>query len=230
MRPLKEILGLSVLSHSGNYLGKIEDLVLDNRKMIGVGFLIKDKEWYKGIKFIPKEEIEAIGRDTIIISNNFLKNVIELPEIIEILDNGIEWRGIPVYTTKGEILGKVEELFLDEETLEISGIKIKDEEFMIDRDSLVALGPSAVLVRLKVDLQETLKEESTQIQEERAFVEGGGFEAKQSAFLIGKKLARDLIADDGTLIASKGDTINWQIIRKMRSLNRMQELINSIEQ
>lgn len=230
MRPLREILGLSVLSYSGNYLGKTEDLVLDNKKMVGVGFLVKDKEWYKGIKFIHKEDIEVIGKDTVITSENFLKNVIELPEIIEILDNSIEWRGLPVYTTTGEILGGVEELFLNEETLEISGIKIKDEEFMIDRNSLVALGPSAVLVRLKTGLEETLKEESTLIQEEKAFEEVGGFEAKQRAFLIGKKLTRDIIADDGTLIASKGDTINQQIIRKMKSLNRIQELINSIEQ
>lgn len=230
MRPLREILGLSVLSHSGNCLGEIEDLVLDNKRMIGVGFLVKDKEWYRGIKFISKEEIEVVGKDTVITSENFLKNVIELSEIIDLLDNSIEWRGLPVYTTTGEILGKVEELFLDEETLEISGIKIKDEEFMIDRSSLVALGPSAVLVRLRIDLQESLKEESILIQEEKVSTEEKGFEAKQSVFLIGKKLARDLIADDGTLIASKGDTVNWQIIRKMKSLNRMQELINSIEQ
>jgi len=227
MRPLKEIIGLPVLSHLGSNLGVIEDLVLDNRKMLGVGFLVRGKDWYKGIKFISKEEIEAIGKDTVITSEDSLRNVIELPEIIELLESGIEWRGLPVYTTTGEVLGRVEELFLDEETLEISGIKI--EELTINRDSLVALGSSAVLVRSKVEQKETLKEESS-IKEESLPLEEKGFEAKQSAFLIGKRLSRDLIADDGTLIASKGDVVNWQIIRKMKNLNRMQELINSIEQ
>ncbi|MBC7319950.1 PRC-barrel domain-containing protein [bacterium] len=229
MRPLKEIIGLPVLSHLGSNLGVIEDLVLDNKKMLGVGFLVKGKDWYKGIKFISREEIEVIGKDTVITSGDSLRNVTELPEIIDLLDNSIEWRGLPVYTTTGEVLGRVEELFLDEETLEISGIKIREEELIINRDSLVALGSSAVLVRFKADQVETTKEKLTSIKEESIPLEEKGFEAKQSAFLIGKRLARDLIADDGTLIASKGDVINWQIIRKMKNLNRMQELINSIE-
>ncbi|MCX7796410.1 MAG: PRC-barrel domain-containing protein [bacterium] len=230
MRPLREIIGLYVISHSGNCLGTVEDLVLDNKKMIGMGFLVRNKEWYKGMKFIYKEEIEVVGKDTVLTSESFLKSVIELPEIIEILDNSIEWRGLPVYTTTGEILGKVEELFLDEKTLEISGIKIKDEEFVIDRSSLVALGPSAVIVRFKTDQPEVLKEGSSLKQEEAVSLEDKGFEARQNAFLIGKRLSRDLIGEDGILIASKGDIVNLQIIRKMKSLNRMQELINSIEQ
>lgn len=230
MRPLREILGLPVLNHFGSCLGIIEDLVLNNEKMVGVGFLVKDKEWYKGIKFISKEEIEVVGKDTVITSSISLKNVIELPDIIELLDNSIEWRGLPVYTTIGEILGKIEELFLDEETLEISGIKIKDEELMIDRSSLIALGHSAVLVRLKTDQLKIPEKELSLKQEASTSLEDKGFEAKQNAFLIGKRLSRDLIGEDGTLIASKGDVINLQIIKKMRNLNRIQELINSIEQ
>jgi len=227
MRPLGEITQLPVLSRSGNYLGTIEEMVLDNKKIAGIGFLVRDKNWYRGIKFISRDEIEVIGKNTIITIKDSLKNVLEMPDILEALDNMVEWRGLPVYTTTGEILGEIEELFINEETLDIDGIKLKDQDQIIPRENLVALGPSAVLVNIK---GENILKEKTSVQREQPYSEDKGFEAKQNAFLIGKKLIRDIITDDGTLIASRGDVVTIQIINQMRSLNRIQELINSIEQ
>lgn len=227
MRPLGEILQLPILSRSGNYLGTVEEMVLDNKKIAGIGFLIRNKDWYRGIKFISKDEIDVIGKNTIITAKDSLKSVIELPDVIEFLDNRVEWRGLPVYTTTGEILGEIEELFINEETLDIDGIKLKNQDQIVPRENLVALGPSAVLVNIK---GENVPKEKAPSQREQTLPEKRGFEEKQNAFLIGKKLIRDIVTDDGTLIASKGDVVTIQIINQMKSLNRIQELINSIEQ
>ncbi|MGC8971010.1 MAG: PRC-barrel domain-containing protein [bacterium] len=227
MRPLGEVIQLPILSRSGNYLGAVEELVLDNKRIAGIGFLVRDKDWYRGVKFLSKDEIEVIGKNTIITTKDTLKNVVELPDILEFLDNRVEWRELPVYTDTGEILGKIEELFINEETLDIEGIKIKEKDQIIPRENLVALGPSAALVNIK---GENMLKEEISVQREQAFIEEKGFKAKQNAFLIGKKLIRDLVMDDGTLIASKGDVVTIQIINQMRSLDRIQELINSIEE
>jgi len=226
MRPLGEIIQLPILSHSGSYLGSVEDIVLDNKKLSGIGFLVRDKDWYMGMKFISKNDIKVIGKNAIITTNDSLKAVAELPDILEFLADRIEWRGLPVYSINGEILGKAEELFINEDTLDIDGIKLQEQDYVISRDNLMALGPSAILVDIK---GEGIHKEKPSVQESRSYEEKG-FEAKQNAFLLGKRLIRDIVTDDGTLIASKGDTVTIQIINRMRSLNRIQELINSIEQ
>jgi hypothetical protein len=120
-------------------------------------------------------------------------------------------------------MGKVEEFLVDEKSLDIGGVKISGIEDAIPRENICALGPSALL--LEIGQKPPLKEEKVQEEEQ----EPQGFESRQSAYLIGKKLTRDIILDDGTLVASKGEAITWQIIRKVKTLNRLQELINSIE-
>lgn len=227
MRPLGEIIHLPILSHSGSYLGSVEDIVLDNKKLSGIGFLVRDKDWYMGMKFISKNDIEVIGKNAIITTSDSLKVVAELPDILEFLADRIEWRGLPVYSINGEILGKIEELFINEETLDIDGIKLDGQDYVISKDNLMALGPSAILVDIK---GEGVHKEKPSVRESHLSSEEKGFEAKQNAFLLGKRLVRDIVTDDGTLIASKGETVNIQIINRMRSLNRIQELINSIEQ
>lgn len=229
MRSLEEIIKLPILSRTGEYLGVIEDLVLNPKELIGVGFLVKGKNWYMGMKFVGREDIEVLGKNAVITKLESLRDVKEFDDVIKLLDGMLDWKKLSVYNTSGEMIGKVQELLINEETLAIDGIKLYERDEIIPRENIIALGSFAVLVEsiVKREVKPSVQEEEspTQLQ-----VEGQTFEAKQSAYLIGKKLIRDIIADDGTLIASKGEVVSWQLLRKMRSLNRFQELINSIEQ
>jgi len=223
MRLLSEILNLPVLNRFGEHLGTIAEFVLDEKAISGVGFLVKDRAWYIGMKFLPKENINAIGKEAVIISKEQLEKVSDLPDIMSLFENSIDWRGLNAFSIDGDIMGKVEEFLVDEKSLDIGGVKISGIEDAIPRENICALGPSALL--LEIGQKPPLKEEKVQEEEQ----EPQGFESRQSAYLIGKKLTRDIILDDGTLVASKGEAITWQIIRKVKTLNRLQELINSIE-
>lgn len=228
MRSLEEVIKLPVLSHTGEYLGVIEDLVLNPKELIGVGFLVKGRNWYRGMKFLGREEIEILGKNAVITKSESLRDVEEFDDVTKILDNMVDWKGLPVYTISGEMIGKVRELLINEETLAIDGIELFERDEIIPRENIVALGSFAVLVEavMKKEVEPSIQGEVTAQPQ----VEEQTFEAKQSAYLIGKRLIRDITADDGTLIASKGEVVSWQLLRKMRSLNRLQELINSIEQ
>jgi uncharacterized protein YrrD len=223
MRLLSEIINLPVLNRFGTHLGAIVEFVLDPKAISGVGFLVKDRDWYTGMKFLPKENISAIGKEAVIVSIEYLEKVVDLSDVMNLLENSIDWRGLNAFSINGDIVGRVEEFLVDEKSLDIGGVKISGVEDAIPRESIIALGPSALL--LNTGQKPPLKEEKVQEEEQ----ESQGFESKQAAYLIGKKLARDIILDDGTLIASKGEAVTWQIIRKVKLLNRLEELINSIE-
>jgi uncharacterized protein YrrD len=228
MRSLGEILNLPVLNRSGKYLGIIAEFVLDAKNISGAGFLVKDRGWYAGMKFLPKEGIIAIGKEAVIASEESLEKVIDLPDIIDLLENSIDWKGLSAFSINGDVIGKVEELLIDEKSLNVSGIKIIGIGDAIPREDIIALGPFALLL----DAREMTSLEGQKTQEEGIQEEAQdsqGFEAKQVAYLIGKKLTRDIILDDGTLVASKGEVVTWQIVRKIKLLNRLQELINSVE-
>ncbi len=47
---------------------------------------------------------------------------------------------------------------------------------------------------------------------------------RQHDFLIGKKVKKDLLADDGTLILKAGDTITEQVLEKAKAANKYLEL------
>lgn len=228
MRSLEEIIGLPVLSCNGEYLGIVEDLVLNPKELVGVGFLVRDKYWYKGMKFIEREKIEVLGKNALLTTLESLRDVIEYGDVVKLLENRVEWKGLPIYTVSGEILGKVEELMIDDKSLVLEGIRLYQGEDIIPRENIVALGSFAVLVDLSDKIESKVADKEKE-QVAKTHLEGSSFEARQSAYLVGKKLTRDIISDDGEVIASKGDVVTQQLIKTMKNLNRMQELINSIE-
>ena len=229
MRSLEEIIKLPVLSCNGEYLGVVDDLVLNSKELVGVGFLVRDKDWYRGMKFIERERIEVLGKNAILTTLESLRDVVEFTDVVKLLGNRVEWRGLPVYTVTGEMLGKVEELLIDDKSLALEGIRLYQGEDIIPRKNITAFGSFAVLVDLGEDKSSKVidKKEEHLAQTQ---TEGLSFEARQSAYLIGKRLTRDIISEDGTVIASKDDAVTQQLIKKIRNLNRMQELINSVEQ
>ncbi len=228
MRLLSEILNLPVLNRLGRYLGTVVEFILDTKDISGVGFLVKDRNWYAGVRFLPKADITAVGKEAIITSEESLEKVVDLPEIMSLLQNSIDWKGLSAFSINGDVVGKIEELLIDEKTLDVAGVKISGIQEPIPRESVIALGPFALLLdrREKHSIGD-LKAQEERIQEEEQ--ESQGFEAKQAAYLIGKRLTRDIVLDDGTLVASKGDVVTWQIVRKIKLLNRLQELMNSVE-
>jgi uncharacterized protein YrrD len=122
MRRIREIVGLPVLDlKSGDSIGWVQDVVLDDVKDEVVGILLESGHFFQSTKGIPRLAIEAVGRDAITVRE---KRVEEL--------KGTQWSdkvGNEVYTQGGDARGKIEDVFLDDAVEKMVGFEISDGLF-----------------------------------------------------------------------------------------------------
>ena len=107
MRRTREIIGLPVLDlKSGDSIGWVQDLVLDNDKDEVVGILLEGGHFFQSSKGIPRQAIVAVGKDALTVRE---KTIEEL--------KGTRWSdkvGNEVYTQGGDARGAIEDVFLDD--------------------------------------------------------------------------------------------------------------------
>ncbi|HBP63934.1 MAG TPA: photosystem reaction center subunit H, partial [Desulfosporosinus sp.] len=105
MRRIREIVGLPVLDlKSGDSIGWVQDLVLDNDKDEVIGILLEGGHLFRSEKGIPRKAIMTVGKDALTVSS---KTVEEL--------KGTRWSdkvGNEVYTQGGDARGTIEDVFL----------------------------------------------------------------------------------------------------------------------
>ncbi|EGW40367.1 PRC-barrel domain-containing protein [Desulfosporosinus sp. OT] len=122
MRRTREIIGLPVLDlKSGDSIGWVQDLILDNDRDEVVGILLEGGRFFQSSKGIPRQAIVAIGKDAITVKE---KTIEEL--------KGTRWSdkvGNEVYTQGGDARGTIEDVFLDDSVEEIVGFEVSDGLF-----------------------------------------------------------------------------------------------------
>ncbi|ODA41753.1 PRC-barrel domain-containing protein [Desulfosporosinus sp. BG] len=122
MRRTREIIGLPVLDlKSGDSIGWVQDLILDNDRDEVVGILLEGGRFFQSSKGIPRQAIVAIGKDAITVKE---KTIVEL--------KGTRWSdkvGNEVYTQGGDARGTIEDVFLDDSVEEIVGFEVSDGLF-----------------------------------------------------------------------------------------------------
>lgn len=122
MRRSREIVGLPVLDlKSGNSIGWVHDLVLDNERDEVVGVLLEGGHFFHSAKGIPRKAIVTVGKDALTVNE---KTVEEL--------KGIRWSekvGNQVYTQGGDARGTIEDVFLDDSIEKMVGFEISDGLF-----------------------------------------------------------------------------------------------------
>lgn len=122
MRRSRDIVGLPVLDlKSGNSIGWVRDLVLDNEKDEVVGVLLEGGHFFRSAKGIPRKAISTVGKDALTVEE---KTVEEL--------KGIRWSekvGNKVYTQGGDARGTIEDVFLDDSMEKLVGFEVSDGLF-----------------------------------------------------------------------------------------------------
>lgn len=122
MRRAREIIGLPVLDlKSGDSIGWVQDLVLDNEKDEVVGILLEGGRFFQSAKGILRQMIVAVGKDALTVQE---KKIVEL--------KGTRWSdkvGNEVYTQGGDARGRIEDIFLDDSVTEIVGFEVSDGLF-----------------------------------------------------------------------------------------------------
>ena len=122
MRRTREIIGLPVLDlKSGDPIGWVQDLVLDNDKDEVVGILLEGGHFFQSSKGSPRQSIVAVGKDALTVRENMIEEL-----------KGIRWSnkvGNEVYTQGGDARGTIEDVFLDDSVEKVVGFEVSDGLF-----------------------------------------------------------------------------------------------------
>ncbi|MGI6513672.1 MAG: hypothetical protein GX052_07080 [Syntrophomonadaceae bacterium] len=123
-----DIKGLAVFEiASGREIGKVSELLI-NAQEKSVQYLVIDvPNWYFGSYVIPFNLTEGIGEDAVIIeSESLIRKLNEDPEAVNLVDSGVTLIGSKVLTKKGKHIGRVSEIYIDENNGQVTGCELAD--------------------------------------------------------------------------------------------------------
>jgi len=150
MKPTNVIIGLRVISISdGTQVGVVKDLVL-NPQSKSLDFLIIDQPSdYFGAKIIPFAEILGLGEFAITIPHlGVIQDVAQNMESQNLLKQDIRVLGTKVLTKKGQLIGEVKEIIIDEETGHIVSCLFESDGLMqeIVAEKIITLGKELLII------------------------------------------------------------------------------------
>ncbi|MBC2727639.1 PRC-barrel domain-containing protein [Desulfosporosinus sp.] len=150
MKPTREIIGLRVISISdGTQVGVVKDLVL-NQQSKSLDFMIIDQPSdYFGAKVIPYADILGLGEFAITIPYpDVIQDVAQNAEVQNLLKQDIRVIGTQVLTKKGQLIGAVTEIIIDEETGHIASCLFESEGQLqeIEVEKIITLGKELLII------------------------------------------------------------------------------------
>ena len=248
MKPSKEIIGLRIISISdGTQVGAVRDLVI-NPQGKSLDFIIVDQPTdYFGAKVIAFTDILGMGEFAITIPNiGVIQDVSQAKEAQNLLKQDTRVLGTKVLTRKGQLIGEVKEILIDEETGHIAACLFESDGQMheIGADQVITLGRELLIVESETtasnlrDMQGV--EEPLQTLDTPASVtvdvvpteepESGFnlFEQRQLQYFIGKKAEKDIVLDNGEVLRA-GDIITPALVTLITSRNTLMEVTSHLQ-
>jgi uncharacterized protein YrrD len=154
VRRSREIVGKPIVSAAtGQKLGAVADLLLDESHHSVVGLIVRDG-WISAERVLPYDDVQTIGPDVVI-----AKSAGELVDRRRWRERAVpaarasRFTGRRVVTEGGRILGTVSEVLIDEQTGRVDGYRIAGRKGPLAPHSLlravedVRVGPDALVVR-----------------------------------------------------------------------------------
>lgn len=157
MRKSKQFPGLPVVSLAeGKQIGTVKDLVINPAARAVAALIIETGAWRREQRFIPYQRIHSVGDDAITIhrSSNVEKGT-SLPEIMQLLKERVTLTGSRLLTPGGQVLGRVEEYYVDVKTGQIVGLEISGGQLgsllrgraFLDSNLVETIGPRLIICR-----------------------------------------------------------------------------------
>ncbi|MDD3839411.1 MAG: PRC-barrel domain-containing protein [Clostridia bacterium] len=243
MKKISEIIGLSVICiQEGEERGTIRELLVDSNEGNVKYLVLQDDEWYFGAKILPFTDIQGIGKDAVTtLSKDSIQKLENSDEAVELVKKQVSVVGSKVYTEKGRFIGKVNEYFIDNADGRITGCTAEkhstDGMLTISSEDIVTYGKKVVIVKDEIESQKEIETQKIEPitaddKEPENIAQDASklFEMRQIEYFTGKKLNRDILDDDGNIIAKAGTSITGDIIDKTKKAGRFIELTMSIEE
>jgi uncharacterized protein YrrD len=123
-----DIKGLAVFDiANGCEIGKVSELLINAEKK-SVQYLVVDvPNWYFGSYVIPFYMTEGMCKDAVMIeSEKIMKKLIDEPEGITLVESGVRLIGSKALTKKGKFIGRISEIYINENTGQITGCELVD--------------------------------------------------------------------------------------------------------
>lgn len=128
LRKSQEVIGLSVIHlKTGTKLGEVKDILFDTQQQF-CGLLLEDGGWLQRRRYIPKSNIQSIGRDAVVIHDQ--------KQILPFHESTQEWTGLysgrkrlkgqTVLSETGNELGVIENVYFMEEVGTLIGYELSD--------------------------------------------------------------------------------------------------------
>ena len=161
MRKAKNLIGLKAISqHEGKDLGKVHDLLFshDSRQLLGLLMDERGMFGFSDATAIPWSYVREIGTHAVMVPDAEAKlKVHSEPTLAEAYDNELTLTSKQLTTDKGETLGKISDLYLDDAGnvvgYEVSGGLFSDAfngKRYLDAPSDVTVGKSVIIMPHKI--------------------------------------------------------------------------------
>nr|WP_295975627.1 PRC-barrel domain-containing protein [uncultured Bacillus sp.] len=212
MKNSTQIIGLPIISITdGVQVGKVKSLVINPEKG-AVDFLtIEHDDWQVSVKAIPFKKVIGIGEFAVTIdSDSAIIDLNEIPIANQLVNKKITILNTRVMTRKGELIGEINEFYVDEETGLILGMALKasESEVALSSDYVMTYGKDIIIV--KEDAPKNFLSSTTELDPSRKKEEAANL--KQSTDSVSESLPDQVKAkemeEDAELAALKKKQID----------------------
>jgi len=251
MKPTKEIIGLRIINISdGTQIGVVKDLVL-NPKEKTLDFMIVDQPTdYLGAKIIAFQDLLGLGEFAITIPHpGVIQDVAQNIDAQNLLKQETRVLGTKVLTKKGQLIGVVKEILIDEETGQIAACLFEADDQMheIKAEHIITLGKELLIVEKDPSDQNQQAEEPNsdgQIPAPDGQAEQGDsagnldlngeseigfnlFEQRQLQYFIDKMVDKDIILNNGEVLHA-GELITPEMVTHITSRSTLMEITSNL--
>ena len=114
-----------VTRDAGEKVGRVEDLVVDQKGSQVLGILVDEKGWFSSAQVVRWPAVLSVGDDVLVIdSKTSVVKATDVPDMKDVFDRDNVFEGVHVRTTDGRDLGKFEAFYFDEKSGRILGYEL----------------------------------------------------------------------------------------------------------
>ncbi|WP_406686691.1 PRC-barrel domain-containing protein [Rossellomorea vietnamensis] len=226
MKKSAEMKALPIISiNDGSEIGRVKSLVINPEKG-SVDFLtIEHEDWQVSVKAIPFKKVVGIGEYAVTVENeNAVIDLNEIPIANQLVNKKIKINDTRVMTRKGQMIGNIQEFYVDDETGAIVSLELqsKDNTYFLATEHVLTFGKDILIVN--EDAVEFFKDSFDQLSDPEpvfdekveALPQQHGLEtikSKQTELLAGKRVTEDIYNLEGDLLIAKGSSLSESDIK-----------------
>lgn len=247
MKKSVEIQGLPIFSLvDGTEIGHVKQLIVNPEEGRIELFLVEHEQDAIGVHILPYTSVIGVGDFAVTVeTSNAIQELANVTGARDLMLRGYKVIGTRVLSRKGQLLGSVNEYYVDEENGTITACSFEAAEDassikLFDRPNIMTFGRDVIVIKQEelifssfTDRSETAADttteseapvtqattETAQAQAEVAATTAQVVAVGPYAYLVGKVLREDLRDDAGELLAAQGTALTAELIEHVKTLS-----------